>query len=128
MAFILALLGLFLLTCPLCWWGRGGLIPATMLALAILSPATRAQVSCHKLGSSTYCSDGTSYAPLGDSIHGSDGTSYHRLSDSIYGSDGTSYHHLGDSMYGSDGTSYHRLGDSTYGPDGKAGVFTRDLQ
>jgi len=77
-------------------------------------------VSCSKIGSSTYCSDGTSYTQIGNSLYGSDGSSYNTIGNTTYGSGGSSCTKIGSSTYCSDGTSYTQIGNSLYGSDGSS--------
>ncbi len=90
-----------------------------IIAAGLIFPAASAfAVSCSLIGSTSYCSDGTSYSQIGNSIYGSDGTSYNQIGNTLYGSNGTSYTQIGNSIYGSNGTSYSQIGNSLYGSDG----------
>ena len=59
--------------------------------------------SCTKYGSTSYCSDGTSYNQYGNTTYGSDGSSYTKYGNTTYGNDGSSYTKYGNTTYGTGG-------------------------
>ncbi len=80
----------------------------------------RGNGSCNKIGSTTFCSDGTSYNQIGNTVFGSNGSSYNKIGNTIFGSDGTSYNKIGNTTFASDGTSYNQIGNTIFGSDGSS--------
>src|SRR5436305_7272637 len=52
--------------------------------------------SCNAVGSTTFCSDGSTYTQVGDSTLGSDGSTWNQVGNSTFGPDGQTLTQVGD--------------------------------
>jgi len=83
--------------------------------LLVFSYPAIAGEDCDKIGTRTFCRDGTSYETLGNRIYGSDGSRYERIGDKLYSSDGITHERLGNKIYSSgNGITHEKIGDRIY--------------
>lgn len=81
-------------------------------SLAILALSAHAQ-DCTRIGSRTFCDNGTNFNRIGNQTSGSDGSSSMRIGNQTVGNDGS----------GGSWQSY-RIGNTTYGHDSSGGSWT----
>jgi hypothetical protein len=92
-----------------------GMIIAT---LAASTGVADAQISCQKVGSQTYCSNGQAFQRFGTTNYDGQGHAWQQSGDRTSGADGTTYRRSGSQIYDSKGNSLQRFGDQTYRSDG----------
>ncbi len=89
-----------------------------MAVLALVQPAVAQNVTCNKVGSQTYCSNGQTFFQSGNVTIDNQGHVWNNFGNQTLGSQGDLYTRQGNQTFDNRGNSWNVIGNQQVGPSG----------